>query len=283
MTGLIESGQRRKIGVKELVMISGRDGVVSSAVNTLFFSVPQSILIDHHLLDRPSPSTPSPNHYVHLSYEDLSIHLSKTTLYSFSNRLIRHSEQTGFAITFVNITHSLSKLILGTGAQRILTTPNAGGSSVWSEALSFELLYRLVGASLVKTEMELTYSRRGSPITDYACQVGKATVGVSVTRAMAFKRPFEKQDATRLLIKKLKGINISSTTVTNCTFARQILHVWTQSGHDAAIVRRAWMKLPLSLCSNTIILVTSVNSPLLFFEKQTILKERKSKPFKKWF
>jgi hypothetical protein len=281
MTRLIEPGQRRKIGVEELVTISGSNGVVSSAINTLFLFAPHS---EHHFLDaRPSPSPPSPNHYVHLSYQDLSIHLSKATIHSFSNQLIHHPEQTGFAITFLNITHSLSKLVLGTGARRILTTPNAGGSSIWSEALSFELLYRLVGATLVKTEMELTYSRRGSPITDYACQVAKATVGVSVTRAMAFKRPFEKQDATRLLIKKLKGINMSSTTVTNCTFARQILHVWTQSGHDAATVRRAWRKLPLSLCSNTIILVTSVNSPLLFFEKQAIVKERKPKPSKKWY
>ena len=42
-------------------------------------------------------------------------------------------------------------------AQRMLLAPNGGGSSVLSEALSFEMLARAFGAQLQKTEMELAY------------------------------------------------------------------------------------------------------------------------------
>jgi hypothetical protein len=35
--------------------------------------------------------------------------------------------------------------------------PNAGGNSIWSEALSFEVLSTIYGAKLLKTEMKLEY------------------------------------------------------------------------------------------------------------------------------
>ena len=47
----------------------------------------------------------------------------------------------------------------------MLGLPNAGGSSLCSEALSFEMLARAFGARLEMTEMELRYTP-GSQITD---------------------------------------------------------------------------------------------------------------------
>ncbi|KAI8097652.1 uncharacterized protein BX664DRAFT_326928 [Halteromyces radiatus] len=246
-------------------------------------------------------------HHIQLCYKDFSIHLSKLVLYSFTDILSHQSHV--FITTNLNVFStttrsslistlpsstpiSFSNLQLYPGALRILNTPNAGGSSIWSETLSAELLYRLIGATVLLTEMELVYCRRGSPITDYACQVvsdGKIiTLGVSVTRAMAYRRPFNKTDALSLLTKKLKGINVSSSTVVNCSFDRQILHVWCQSGRDAAIVKRTWSKLPSLLRSNTLVLVSTINSSHLFFEPQhdnrSMLKEKKKvMPFKKWF
>eukprot|EP00478_Filoreta_tenera_P002665 GABV01002772.1.p1 GENE.GABV01002772.1~~GABV01002772.1.p1 ORF type:complete len:116 (-),score=24.46 GABV01002772.1:140-487(-) len=41
------------------------------------------------------------------------------------------------------------------GAIRMLSTPNLGGNSDLSEALSYEFLFRLLGAQLVKTETEI--------------------------------------------------------------------------------------------------------------------------------
>ena len=68
-------------------------------------------------------------------------------------------------------------------SQRMLSLPNAGGSSLTSEALAFELLARTFGASLQRTELELHY-RRGSKMTDFAIEIfGGYQLGVSVTRA----------------------------------------------------------------------------------------------------
>lgn len=77
------------------------------------------------------------------------------------------------------------------GALRILTTPNAGGNSVSSEALSFEFFHHLCGADLLLTETECTYRPSGSPMADYVALLPapslpsrRRVLGVSVTRAV---------------------------------------------------------------------------------------------------
>ena len=52
-------------------------------------------------------------------------------------------------------------------SERMLSLPNAGGSSIASEALALEVLERAFGARLVMTESELLY-RAGSKMTDFA-------------------------------------------------------------------------------------------------------------------
>ncbi len=105
------------------------------------------------------------------------------------------------------------------GAQRVLGTPNAGGSSVWSEAISFEVLSFLCQAVLHKTEMEIEYMP-GSKITDYSVKVMGRDLGVSVTRAMKFSKKgdalFTEEDATKLLSKKLTGVIESTKGVVSC-------------------------------------------------------------------
>ena len=100
------------------------------------------------------------------------------------------------------------KMRLTLEAQRIQHTPNAGGSSVESEALSFEILKRFFNAHLVKTEMEVAYFPMGGSITDYVVMIFGSVVGVSVARAMKYGNDdmFTLEDATKLLNKKLKGI-----------------------------------------------------------------------------
>jgi hypothetical protein len=77
---------------------------------------------------------------------------------------------------------SLDEMHLSAGAQRVLTTPNAGGSSIASEALSCEVLCRVMGAQLLETEMGVVYKGRCS-MTDFVIAVGGEIIGVSVTRA----------------------------------------------------------------------------------------------------
>jgi len=86
-------------------------------------------------------------------------------------------------------------------ARKLLLSPNAGGSSEWSEAVSFELLRVLLGVDLLHTEMELEYTP-GSKITDYSIRLfGQTIIGVSVTRALKFS---------------LKGENLPRKMASDC-------------------------------------------------------------------
>ncbi|KAG0179961.1 hypothetical protein DFQ28_003550 [Apophysomyces sp. BC1034] len=204
----------------------------------------------------------------------MTIHTSRGALLEFLESMRLNQP----AVICTNVDIRLDKIFLGEGARRMLRSPNAGGSSVLSEALSIELLARLFGMDLVKTETELTYRYRGRPITDYACRpprlVTRAndTLGVSVTRAVAYKRRYTKQDATHLLTKKLQGILQSTENIINPKFDKQILHVWAESGANADLVKRVCRKLSLALRGNTIVLITTVNASSVFFNNNDHLQ-----------
>ena len=122
----------------------------------------------------------------------------------------------------------LSRVQFCPDAKRMLSLPNAGGSSLLSEALAFELLARAFGASLERTEMELTY-KIGSSMTDFAIHLfGGYPLGVSVTRAYKWRRGdhpsgLDVPEAHRLLVKKLQAINASSRNVQNYRFRKQLV------------------------------------------------------------
>eukprot|EP01115_Flamella_aegyptia_P008759 TRINITY_DN3653_c0_g1_i1.p1 TRINITY_DN3653_c0_g1~~TRINITY_DN3653_c0_g1_i1.p1 ORF type:complete len:151 (+),score=38.07 TRINITY_DN3653_c0_g1_i1:479-931(+) len=136
------------------------------------------------------------------------------------------------------------------GAQKIYDTPNAGGKSVWSEAMSFEIIGLLFNAKLSKTEMELEYWPMGSKITDYSVDIQGQKFGVSVTRAMKFKGIFTEEDATDLLKKKLYGITVSSKNVIGEVWTKQILHVWTEKKYMCDVLMSAFEKMDTELKSN---------------------------------
>jgi hypothetical protein len=109
----------------------------------------------------------------------------------------------GFFVSHLRATAASFRVIpLSVGACRIRDTPNAGGNSVSSEVMSFEILRLLLNAKLSRTEMELHYFPRGK-ITDYSCHIGGQCMGVSVTRALRYQGVFEPADAYKLLSKKV--------------------------------------------------------------------------------
>ncbi|XP_012942785.1 AAC-rich mRNA clone AAC4 protein, partial [Aplysia californica] len=119
--------------------------------------------------------------------------------------LVHNTNAAGIVVTNFLPVRTMKAMQLTPGGNRILTVPNAGGSSEVSEVLSFELLSRCFNAKLTRTEMEVSYFPHGGSITDYVCQMCHVTVGVSVTRAMKFYGEYTLDDALRLLNKKLKG------------------------------------------------------------------------------
>ena len=145
----------------------------------------------------------------------------------------------------------------------MLALPNAGGSSLLSEALALELLARAFGASLEKTELELLYSH-GSKMTDFAINLfGGYQLGVSVTRAYKWSRTtahrpgeLNVHEARQLLVKKLRGINASSKNVQNFRWTKQLLCVWAFSHRDATLLEEMYAEMPAELRANTVMLIT---------------------------
>jgi hypothetical protein len=218
-------------------------------------------------------------------YADMTIHTSQSAMLALLNSLV---QQTRLSVVDTNV-NVIKDNTMGRGAARLLSSPNAGGSSIYSEALSVELLSRLLGVNLFKTEKELVYQypeeddNGGSgPILDYACHYMTSshqllTLGVSVTRAMAYHRNYTRQDANKLVNRKLKNMIKSSQGIVNTKFDRHILHVWTESGKNAALIRRVCRKLQMhEHYRNTIVLISTVNTDLVFFNANNTYHRTKS-------
>ncbi|KAL4219295.1 hypothetical protein ACF0H5_021875 [Mactra antiquata] len=157
------------------------------------------------------------------------------------------------------------------GGNRLKDVPNAGGSSVISEILSFELLQKCFKADLIKTEMEVTYFPEGGSITDYVCQVFGTKVGVSVTRAMKYRGgEFTTDDAEHLLKKKLKGV-LQSNKNNLEDWNKQILHVWSVNKDVTNTLIQVYSNLPDNVTSNTVIFITTSKSADFIYNNDVIL------------
>ncbi|KAF9404227.1 hypothetical protein BGZ94_004285 [Podila epigama] len=157
---------------------------------------------------------------------------------------------------------------------RMLNTPNAGGNSLLSEVLSCEMLHRCLGSTLVKTEMEIKYLFAYQPITDYTVCLPNLSprmhVGVSVTRAFAFKGAYRRGDCRKLLLKKLRGILASTRNVIDERIFKQILHVWVPNGKVARTVQATYKTLPIDITRNTVVIISVVNAPWVFSNRRHV-------------
>ncbi|XP_071505180.1 AAC-rich mRNA clone AAC4 protein-like [Diadema antillarum] len=145
-------------------------------------------------------------------------------------------------------------------ARRMKECPNAGGDSVESEVMSLELFHRCFGAKLLKTEMEIEYFPHGGSIVDYTCEMFGVSLGVSVTRAMKYKGDFEKEDAEKLLGKKLSGIANATQNALD-RWSKKVLHIWATSAKVADTLSSVYNDLSPQLRQDTVVMVTIVTQP----------------------
>ncbi|KAJ3216397.1 hypothetical protein HDU67_009532 [Dinochytrium kinnereticum] len=171
---------------------------------------------------------------------------------------------------------------LTNGANRVLTVPNAGGDSVLSEALSAEILLTTVwpecgkkkgihpavgpGGYLAATEMEVRYFPQGGAMVDYVLAVKDANdeisarmIGVSVTRAFTPQRRFRLEDARRVLVKKLVGVQFAARNLylPGEGLDGVLLHVFVRDGAVGRLLRRAWKGLEREVKGSTGVVVTT--------------------------
>jgi len=160
----------------------------------------------------------------------------------------------------------------GVDALRVLQEMNAGGASEFSEAVSFEIFRRLLGATLVNTEMSIAYKwQEWSKKTDYTCRVAEDVLAVSVTRAMKFgPAPFTAEDASRLLEKKLYGCQMSNRDVLSADrWKKQCLHILTGHQYIVDLLRTTFVSIlehTPELVGDTVVVITlTTNTPFLYY------------------
>ncbi len=147
---------------------------------------------------------------------------------------------------------------LSAGGQKILTDGNAGGSSIFSELIAYEVLFRCENAALLKTETEVTYTTQGK-ITDLLVQIDGYKLGVSVTRAVSFPRttPYTVERAESLLSGKLADILVSSANVAPAdAWQKQILHVIADEQAHVTSLQTALMNIPEATRADTIVVIS---------------------------
>jgi len=173
------------------------------------------------------------------------------------------------------------KVRLGVDASRIMNEPNAGGKSTVSEALSMELLQRRFGAYNVLTEMEIVYWNDYWKKVDYIAtlKTGGRRVGVSVTRAFDGRtmreENFTREDADRLLKKKLRGLVVARMGLWDDSqvYDRSVLHVWCQSQRIADLIWEAFADVEdETIKANVVVLCTVADTvPEIFSDDASII------------
>jgi hypothetical protein len=181
-----------------------------------------------------------------------------------------------FIVTNLKLYKTFEKMNFSEGSKKMLSIPNAGGNSVISEVISYEIIKSAFGAIFLKTEMEIEYFPFGSKITDYSVMINNKKIGVSVTRAMHYKgdEHFTLENAMFLLKKKLNGVFWSTENVIKRDkWEKQILHIFCQSNKTAKKVKEAYQKLKSEYRGNTIVLISIIDHNDLFFEKKCFLNK----------
>jgi hypothetical protein len=148
---------------------------------------------------------------------------------------------------------------LSVGGKEVFDDGNLGGSSLYSEIFSFEVLYRCELATLLKTEGEIAYTNTGGKKTDLLVEIDGYKVGVSVVRAFAFPpgSTYTVQQAETVIEGKLSDILLSSANVTSAdAWTKQILHVLAYNEQHRDAVFQAYAQIAPATKADTILVVT---------------------------
>jgi len=147
------------------------------------------------------------------------------------------------------------------GGLAIVSVPNAGGSSVYSEVFAYEWLARCELAEFLKTETGVTYDIDGKKI-DILVAIDGRKVGVSVTRAVTFPfgDPYTLAAATTLFERKLDDIQLATTQVSAADrWSKQMIVTLAYDAQHAAVAMEAWAALDDATRDDTL-MVTVVTS-----------------------
>lgn len=156
--------------------------------------------------------------------------------------------------------------LLTEGGQRIRSSPNAGGSSIFSETFAYEELDRCEGARLLKTENEVVYTMDGKK-TDLMVEIQGTKLGVSVVRTFGYPlgTPYTLDQATTLIGRKLRDINASTMLVSEADrWEKQFLAVLAWDDATVETVYEAWQGLDAATRADTQVVVVATHGEDVF-------------------
>jgi hypothetical protein len=159
----------------------------------------------------------------------------------------------------IDFGEAFDESLLGEGAAEVLADGNLGGSSLYSEAIAFEVLDLCESAELLKTEAEISYQDSGGKKTDLLVSIGKDPIGVSVTRAYHYppEDGMTVQDATELLEGKLDDILLSADNAAKTdAWTRSVLHIIAWDSGHADAVESAYAALDSATQDATLVVMT---------------------------
>ncbi|MBN2495054.1 MAG: hypothetical protein JXR96_10720 [Deltaproteobacteria bacterium] len=151
---------------------------------------------------------------------------------------------------------------LSAGGRKVYDDGNLGGSSIHSEVIAYEMLYRCELAELIKTEAEILYQDPGGKKTDILVRIDERKVGVSVTRAFHYPPtdPYTLEEGLDLLRRKLEDIQASEANAApEDAWVRSMLHVVAYDEQYADRIIQALDRLDSEepeVVADTIVLVT---------------------------
>lgn len=144
---------------------------------------------------------------------------------------------------------------LSLGAQTLLS---ASPPQSLSEGMSFEVLGRLVGATLLKTGAEIDYDTAGK-MADYSVEIDGIRIGVEVSRAATFPlgSPYTTQQARLVLTSALNDIVLSTANVGAADrWQKEILLVFSVDAQATDALAQAYAELDAVTKADTIVIVT---------------------------
>jgi len=139
---------------------------------------------------------------------------------------------------------------------KFCSIPNAGGSSIYSEALAYQILEAKYGHKLYQTECQVQYSPLGGRMVDMVTIYKDKYIGVSVTRMFDYSIDFSIKE---LLEKKIKGLLDATRNIDY--ISSRILFVWVKNKSMKFEIQKIW---PI-LNSSDITLIIKIPSSKLYY------------------
>lgn len=149
-------------------------------------------------------------------------------------------------------------MYLTPGGQANYASGNLNASSLKSECIAYDALFRCNGALFLKGEADILYDIDGKK-TDLLVEIDGVKVGVSVVRAESFPKgsPYPVSQAFTVLDGKLSDILQSTVNVSpQDAWVKQILTVVAQTPEHAAAIVEAYGMVSEVNKGDTIVVIT---------------------------